>query len=99
MAKRIRKAVKYSAGIASKATARLTRELKALVKAGIVDKNEAKRLLKAFIGELRSETKRVAKFAKQELKRGMKKATKKAKPIVKGAMRGAVSRWRKARKR
>jgi len=99
MVKRVRKAVKRGAKAMASASERIGKELKALMKASIMDKGEAKKVLKAFVGELRAETKKVASFAKQELKKEMKKAKKKAKPMVKGAMKGAVARWRKARKR
>jgi len=99
MAKRIKKAVKIGKQFASAAKARVQKEVTALIKAGIIDKGEAKKLFKALASELRTETARLAAFAKQEITREMTKARKKAKPFIKGAVKGAVSRWKKARKR
>ncbi len=99
MATRIKKAVKIGKQFASVAKARVQKEIKALLKAGIIDKGEAKKLLNALTSELRTEAGRIAKFAKQEITRGMKRARKKAKPAIKGAVSGAIKRWKKARKR
>jgi len=99
MAKRMKKAVKMGKQFVSTAKARVQKEVKALLKAGIIDKGEAKKLLNALTSELRTEAQRIAKFAKQEITRGMKRARKKAKPVIKGAVSGAIKRWKKARKR
>jgi polyhydroxyalkanoate synthesis regulator phasin len=99
MASKVKKAMKAGKQLASAAKARVQKEVKALVAAGIIDKKEAKKLLNALTSELKAEGQRIAKFARQEVTRGMKRARKKAKPAIKGAIRGAVKRWKKARKR
>jgi polyhydroxyalkanoate synthesis regulator phasin len=99
MAKTMKKAVKAGKQFASAAKARVQKEVKALIAAGIIDKKEAKKLLNALTSELKAEGQRIAKFARQEVTRGMKKARKKAKPVIRGAIRGAVKRWKKARQR
>ncbi len=96
---KVKKAVKMGKQFASAAKARVQKEVKALLKAGIIDKGEAKKLLNAVTSELRTEAGRIAKFAKKEITREMKKARKKAKPAIRGAIKGAVTRWKKARKR
>ena len=89
MAKRVRKAVKFGARVAAAARKKLDKEMKMLVKSGIINRGEAKKLLRAIVSEVRAEKERVKQFAKQELKRGLKKA----KPLVKRA----VSRLRRKR--
>ncbi len=91
MAKRIRKVVKLGKQLAGKAADRVKHEIKAVIKAGSLNKGETRKLVRGVIAELRQETERLAGFAKQELKREMKKA----KPL----MKRAVQRWKKARKR
>lgn len=87
MAKRIRKAVKLGTQLAIKAKEKLEKELKLLMKAGMIDKKEYKRLFKAFLEELKAEKERIKAFAKQEIKREMGKARKHAKPILKKAVK------------
>jgi len=95
MAKRVRKAVKKGAEFAIAAKRRLETELKALMKAGMMSKPESKKIMNAFVAEMRAEKNRILAFAKQELTRGLVKAKKSAKPLVKKA----VARYKKARKR
>ena len=99
MAKRLKKAVKIGKQLASAAGKRVKKEAKALVAAGIIDKKEAKKLLKTITNELRAEAARVARFAKQEITREMQKTRKKVKPVIRRTVKGAIARWQKARKR
>lgn len=91
MARKIRKAVKLGARIAAAVKSRLARNMKMLVKSGIVNRKEAQRLAKVLTVEVRAEKERIKQFAKAELKRGLKRV----KPLVKKA----VSRMKKARRR
>jgi len=89
MAKRIRKAVKFGTRVAAAAKKKLDKQMRMLVKSGIINRGEAKKLFRAIAAEVRTEKERIKQFAKQELKRGLKKA----KPLVKRA----VSRLRRKR--
>ena len=95
MAKRIRKAVKYGAQLAMSAAGKIKREIKALVKAGIIDRKEAKKILNAFTSDLRAEKSRLVKFAKQETKRMMNKAKARTKPLVKKALKRIKTRHKR----
>ncbi len=91
MARKIRKAMRLGARIVTAAKSRLARDMKMLVKSGIINRKEAQRLAKVITAEVRVEKERIKQFAKAELKRGLKRA----KPLVKKA----VSRLKKARRR
>jgi polyhydroxyalkanoate synthesis regulator phasin len=91
MARKVRKVVKFGARIAAAAKSRLGRDMKKLVKSGIINRKEAQKLVKVITSEIRAEKERIKQFAKQELRRGLSKA----KPLAKKAL----SRLRKARRK
>ena len=95
MAKRVRKAVKYGASFLKKAKARLEKEVKALIKAGLMDKGEARKILKAFVKEAKAEKERFAAFAAREIKKEVGKAKKHAKPLMKRAVKRFKSRYKR----
>lgn len=95
----IKKAVKRGLNTAVSAKTRIEKEMKSLVTARIITKDEAKTLMNDILNELRTERQRFMDFAKSELKREYKKAKTRAKPLVKKAVKRAKAHAKKARKR
>ena len=87
MAKRIRKMARIGLNIAAKTKQKIEKELKMLINAGVMNKPEAKKLLKAFVAEIKAEKERIKSFAKKEIKREFKRARKHAKPLIKKAIK------------
>ncbi|HLF54975.1 MAG TPA: hypothetical protein VI612_04605 [Candidatus Nanoarchaeia archaeon] len=85
MAKRMRKAVSLGAKLAAQAKNKLKKQLNALLKAGIIDRTEVRKILSYAIKEAREEKERIKTFVKTELKR----QAKKGKPLLKRAVRRA----------
>jgi len=86
MAKRVRKAAAFSARLAKAAKDKAKKQVEALIKAGIIDRKEARKILSYVTKEVREEKNRIKAFVKQELKRGAAKA----KPLVKKAAKRAA---------
>lgn len=74
---------------------RIEQEIDALVDAGLMTKNDAKKLLEDFIEELKTSKDRFLAFAKQELTREAQVMKQKTKPVVKKAIKNV----KKARKK
>lgn len=91
MARKVRKVMKFGARIAAAAKGRFERDMKKLVKSGIINRKESQKIVKVIASEIRVEKERIKQFAKQELKRGLSKA----KPLAKKAL----ARLRKTRRK
>lgn len=85
MAKRMRKAVSLGAKLAVQAKNKLKKQLNSLMKAGIIDRAEVRKILSYAVKEARAEKERVKTFVKTELRR----QAAKGKPLLKRAVRRA----------